>query len=98
MSKRLITLRQIQAEKFPRSRSWIFVELKAGRFPRPLDTNGCGPNLWEEEAIDNWVANFVAKAKQRSAERNITAQSKRGHQMVDARQDLREPSATARAA
>lgn len=37
MSKRLITLRQIQAEKLPRSRSWIFAELKAGRFPKPLE-------------------------------------------------------------
>lgn len=96
MSKRLITLRQIQAEKLPRSRSWIFAELKAGRFPQPLDTNGCGPNLWEEDAIDNWLANFVAKAKQRAAERSNADRSKRAHQMVNARRDRQAPSAAAR--
>ncbi len=62
MSKRLITLRMIQEEKLPRSRSWIFAELKEGRFPRPLDTNGCGPNLWEEETVDAWLGNFIAEA------------------------------------
>jgi len=99
MSKRLITLRQIQAEKLPRSRSWIFAELKAGRFPRPLDTNGCGPNLWEEDAVDNWVANFVTEAKQRAQSHDAAAaRSARAHEMVDARRSHRQPSATAKAA
>ncbi len=66
MSTRLITLRQIQAEKMKRSRSWYFAEIKAGRFPEPLDTNGCGPNLWEEPVVDEYFAQFVAKAKARA--------------------------------
>jgi predicted DNA-binding transcriptional regulator AlpA len=99
MSKRLITLRQIQAEKLPRSRSWIFAELKAGKFPRPLDTNGCGPNLWEEYAIDTYVANFVAEANQRAQNRDAAAaRSARAHGMVDARRSRRSPSAPAQAA
>lgn len=94
MSKRLITLRQIQAEKLPRSRSWIFAELKAARFPKPLDTGGCGPNLWEEDAIDNYVANFITEAKQRAQNRDAAAdRSKRAHQMVDARRSRRSTTA-----
>lgn len=99
MSKRLITLRQIQAEKLPRSRSWIFAELKAGRFPQPLDTDGCGPNLWEEDAVDSWVVNFVTEAKQRAQNRDAAAdRSTRAHQMVDARRSRRSPSPNAQAA
>ena len=99
MSKRLITLRQIQAEKLPRSRSWIFAEMKADRFPRPLDTNGCGPNLWEEAAIDTYVSNFVNEAKQRAQNRNAAAdRSKRAHEMVDAKRSRRSTSTTTQAA
>lgn len=67
MSKRLLTLRQIQAEKFPRSRSWIFDAMKEGspKFPQPI--GGCVPNLWEEDAIDKFVEDFVAAAKGRQA-------------------------------
>lgn len=65
MAKRLLSLRQIQAEKFPRSRSWIFAEIAAGRFPRPI--GGCVPNLWEETDIDGFVESFVTAARQRSA-------------------------------
>ena len=63
MAKRLMNLRQIQAEKFPRSRSWIFAEMAAGRFPRPI--GGCIPHLWEESTIDAYVEQFVKDAKQR---------------------------------
>lgn len=99
MSKRLITLRQIQAEKLPRSRSWVFAELKAGRFPMPLDTAGKGPNLWEEDVVDAWVANFIAEAKGRAQNSAAAAdRSKRAHQMVDAKRSRRSPSAPAPAA
>ena len=73
MSKRLITLRQIQAEKLPRSRSWIFAELKAGRFPEPLEMNGAGPNLWEESVVDAWLQEFVAAAKKRASDNSSAA-------------------------
>lgn len=68
MAPRLMTLRQIQTEKFPRSRSWIFAEIAAGRFPKPV--GGCVPNLWEETVIDNFVASFIAAAKQHPADGN----------------------------
>lgn len=64
MPQRLLTLRQIQAEKFPRSRSWIFAEIAAGRFPKPI--GGCIPNLWEADAVDRFVESFVAAAKERA--------------------------------
>jgi predicted DNA-binding transcriptional regulator AlpA len=61
MAKRLLTLRQIQAEKFPRSRSWIFASIAAHDFPKPI--GGCVPHLWQEEDVDPWIEAFVAKAK-----------------------------------
>jgi hypothetical protein len=93
MSKRLITLRQIQAEKLPRSRSWFFAELKAGRFISPLDTNGCGPNLWEEDAVDTYVANFITEAKQRAQNRDAAAErSARARKMAAARKSPPAPA------
>lgn len=65
MAKRLLTLRQIQAEKFPRSRSWVFAEIAAGRFPKPI--GGCVPNMWEEAVIDEYVEAFVVAAKGRAS-------------------------------
>ena len=65
MPSRLMTLRQIQAEKIGRSRSWILTEIAAGRFPRPLDLGGSRPNLWAEEDVDRFLAEFVASAKNR---------------------------------
>ncbi len=85
MSTRLISLRQIQTEKLPRSRSWIFAELKAGRFPRPLDMNGCGPNLWEESAIDAWLHEFIATARARASDKSLAAQRSRNAQALVAR-------------
>lgn len=70
MSKRLLTLRQIQAEKFPRSRSWIFASIAANDFPKPI--GGCVPHLWEESIVDKWVEEFVAKAKGRESEAGET--------------------------
>jgi len=66
MAKRLLTLRQIQAEKFPRGRSWIFAAIARGEFPKPI--GGCVPNLWEEDVVDRFVEAFVAAAKGRQAE------------------------------
>lgn len=75
MAKRLLTLRQIQEQKFPRSRSWIFAEIAVGRFPKPI--GGCIPNLWEETVVDKFVEDFVAAAKrsQGSGERRIAKAS-----------------------
>ena len=99
MSKRLITLRQIQAEKLLRSRSWYFAEIKAGRFPSSLDTNGCRPHLWEEDVIDSWLANFIAEAKQRAQNCGAAAaRSAQARELVEARRACRTPSTTARAA
>lgn len=66
MAKRLLTLRQIQAEKYPRGRSTIYAEIAAGHFPKPI--GGCVPNLWEEDVIDRFVEEFVAAAKGRQAD------------------------------
>ena len=66
MAKRLLTLRQIQAEKYPRGRSTIYAEIAAGHFPKPI--GGCVPNLWEEDVVDLFVEKFDAAAKERQAE------------------------------
>ncbi len=86
MTTRLITLRQIKAEKLSRSRSWYFAELKAGRFPRPLDTGGCGPNLWEEDVVNEWLDKFVADSKQRASEGDKAVErTKRAQALVEVR-------------
>ena len=72
-TKRLMTLRQIQNEKFPRSRSWIFARMAKGEFPAPVVANGVGPNLWEEASIDQFVSAFVAKAKEATAQVGLSA-------------------------
>lgn len=96
MTKRLITLRQIQAEKLPRSRSWIFAELKAGRFVEPLDTGGKGSNLWEEEAVDSWLASFIASAKNRAKDRAApTARSMHAKNLAETRRSRGSTSANA---
>lgn len=67
MATRLISLKQIRETKINRSRSWIFAEIAAGRFPKPLDLEGSGPNLWDETDVDRWLDAFIAKAKERAA-------------------------------
>jgi predicted DNA-binding transcriptional regulator AlpA len=72
-----MSLKQIRAEKIDRSRSWIFNEIRNGRFPKPI--GGCIPNLWDEADIDRFVEDFVAKAKEREgagAQRVAKATSK----------------------
>ena len=71
MTTRLMTLRQIRAEKFPRSRSWIYEKMAAGKFPKPI--GNCVPNLWEEDVIDQWIEAFVAAAKESAKTAGSTA-------------------------
>lgn len=61
MSKRLLTLRQIRAEKFARGRSWIYEAMRKGEFPRPV--GGVGPHLWLESDVDAFVEQYVARAQ-----------------------------------
>lgn len=68
MGKRLMTLKQIRDEKFPRSRSWIFTRIAEGRFPKPVVAGGTAPNMWDEAEVDQFVADFVATAKQAAAQ------------------------------
>ncbi len=63
MAKRLIDWRTINAEKIKRSRSWIFAEMAAGRFPQPC-VRGRGSNLWDESAVDRWLEEFTERAGQ----------------------------------
>jgi predicted DNA-binding transcriptional regulator AlpA len=61
VAKRLIDWRTIQREKIARSRSWIFRELREGRFPKPAVSNPAGgeTNLWNEADVDAWLERFV---------------------------------------
>lgn len=95
MSRRLMTLRQIQAEKFPLSRSWIYAAIASGRFPRPI--GGCVPNLWEESAIDEYVQKFVIESRQRidaGAQRMAAVRDAQDRQRIaEARDSQRIPEA-----
>lgn len=44
------------------SKSWIYAEMKGGRFPKPINT--FGKNLWPSDAIDNWIAEQVKAGQQ----------------------------------
>jgi hypothetical protein len=67
---RLIKLHTIIETKLQKSRSWYRgPQGKAAEFPMP--TVRGNPNLWDEEVIDKWVADFVAKAKREQSPRKI---------------------------
>lgn len=73
MSTRLLNWRQI-AERINRSRSWIFAQVRAGKFPAPLDLPDLpGRALWEETSISGWLEQQVAAAKARAEARAGTA-------------------------
>ena len=65
MTKRLITLQMIKAEKIARSRSWTLAKMAAGEFPQPAVRGN--PNLWLESDVDKWLSDFVAQATLRDA-------------------------------
>lgn len=69
MAKRLMSLRQIQAEKFPRGRTKIKEMVAAGEFPKPaVKGSGNGSDLWEEEAIDRFLERFIAAEKAKAGQ------------------------------
>lgn len=65
MAKRLINWRTIKAEKIDRGRSWIYMEMAAGRFPLPA-VRGYGANLWDEADVDRWLAQYVELARRKN--------------------------------
>lgn len=89
MTRRLITLKQIRQEKIARSRSWVFAEIAAKRFPAPLDLGGRGPNLWREDQIDDYVARFIADAEKRANESNGAEQRSKEALVLVARRRAR---------
>lgn len=60
MSQELLSIRKV-SEKISFSKSWIYAEMKAGRFPRPLKL-GFGKNLWSSDQISDWIAAQVKSA------------------------------------
>jgi predicted DNA-binding transcriptional regulator AlpA len=62
MATRLIRLRTIKEEKIDRSRSWIWNEIAAGRFPKPV-----ADGLWDAAEVDAFVVTYLEQAKQRAA-------------------------------
>jgi predicted DNA-binding transcriptional regulator AlpA len=71
---RLMTLRQIHDEKIGRGRSWIWQQIKEGKFPLPLCSRG-GPALWDEREVDEFVARFIAETKSRAVSARRTEQA-----------------------
>ncbi|SRR5258708_26653959 len=101
MGKRLMTWRQIRDEKLAWCRSKGAAKVKAGVFPAPLICGGPGPNLWEETAVDTFVDEYIAKAKEaaakgeqganvRSAKATAARAQKRAAQEVAKRKDAAE--------
>ena len=61
MPQELLSIRKV-ADRISFSKSWIYAEMKAGRFPRPLNLR-LGKNLWESEAIDEWISSLKSKSQ-----------------------------------
>lgn len=40
------------------SRSWIYKEVAAGRFPKPVKVGGASG--WNAEAIDRWIESLIS--------------------------------------
>lgn len=76
MKHRLIDLHQIREQKIARSRAWIYGKIAAGEFPKPLPLGNSSKNLWDESEVDNWLSEFVAKAKS-AVHADSSAKSKR---------------------
>ena len=60
MPQELLSIRKV-AERISFSKSWIYAQMKAGRFPRPLKLN-FGKNLWSSESIENWIEALKKRA------------------------------------
>jgi prophage regulatory protein len=60
MPQDLLSIRKV-AERISFSKSWIYAEMKAGRFPKPLKLN-FGKNLWSSEQIDAYIATLLKSA------------------------------------
>ena len=90
---RLIDLRQIQQEKINRCRTWIFGEIAAGRFPKPLPLKS-SKNLWDEESVDRWLTDFIARVKQSGQD----GENARATQTQKARAERKARAAQARVA
>ena len=89
MTKRLITLKTIQAEHVNRSRSWILAELAAGRFPQPAVRGN--PNLWDSEEVGRWVVDFIATHQGRETMRaKIGKTAERSQKVATRRTQPRE--------
>jgi prophage regulatory protein len=60
----ILRLRQVK-ERTGRSRSSIYADVKAGRFPRPINI---GPRAvgWVEDEIDDWLADRVNSSRARA--------------------------------
>ena len=60
MSKKILRLPKVK-EKTGRGHSWIYAEVAAGRFPKPIrlgpDSKSVG---WLEHEIDDWIDRQVA--------------------------------------
>jgi prophage regulatory protein len=57
-SKRLSRLPVVLA-RVPLSRSQLYAEMEAGRFPRPIKISD-RLNAWDDDEIDAWIAARIA--------------------------------------
>jgi predicted DNA-binding transcriptional regulator AlpA len=56
---RLMTLKQIQAEKLPVANSRFYEWLAAGQMPKPVKVGK--RNLWPEHEIDGWLQELIGR-------------------------------------
>lgn len=64
MQERLLLLPEVLA-RVPGRRAWLYKEIAAGRFPRPLKIGKI--SCWPESTVDTWVKIQVEEGEKASA-------------------------------
>lgn len=58
MSDTFLRFPQVRA-KIPYSKSWIYLAIAEGRFPRPIKVGGGRAAMWLSSEIDSWLRKQV---------------------------------------
>ena len=70
--RRLLKLPDVQC-KIGQRKSWIYAQIREGRFPAPVPT-GPGSVAWLEDELDKWIMDRVADRDQPSSLRGPAKQ------------------------
>lgn len=65
----LLNTRSVLARIDRRSREWLRLAVKAGKFPPPIPGANGEPNFWTSDDVDHWIQAQADKRAQRAPSR-----------------------------